>query len=711
MSELPEEPAEILAPMAGEIIGIEDVPDPVFSGKMVGDGLGIDQPSGHEVLAPVSGTVTMVADSGHALGFATPSGLEFLIHLGIDTVELQGRPFDLHVGKGDTLTAGQPIGTVDIDAIRDAGKDPTVILVITNSAKRLGELTVGRGHTEAGEPVAAATAVAPSARAAGSAGKAGSTGSTQRSASGDNHPDANDAANDARGATAAGGATPTEGDSPSARPADLTGYDALAWDIIHNVGGRENIRSVTHCITRVRFYLADNAKADDATVADLDGVIDVVQGAGQYQVVIGPAVEDVYAAIEAQLGGAGATDDQPNETADERPDTAWGWVKHGFSSLIGVITGSMIPIIGLLAAAGILKGILSLLLTFGVTTEDSQTYTLIDAMSGAVFFFLPIFVGYTAARRLGSDPIIVAIVGGVLTYPSLIEMAKGDGHGSVAGMSLNGEFFGLPYHMADYSSTIFPIIVAAWLASVVEPWLKRIIPVTLRMILVPLIEVVVVSLAIILILGPIVTLISSGIAQGIQFLYDLSPAISGLIIGGLYQCLVIFGLHWAVIPLVAQDLSASGHSQLNALISVTMVAQGGAVTAVFVRSRIHKIRQLSGPAAISAFCGITEPAMYGINLKYGRVFIMASIGAAFGGLLTGLFQVNMWGFTGSLIGFTSFVNPDGLDFSFWGYLISSAVALVLSFALTWFFGFRDADVEKGREVKKVRLGKREPAGA
>lgn len=351
---------------------------------------------------------------------------------------------------------------------------------------------------------------------------------------------------------------------------------------------------------------------------------------------------------------------------------------------------------------------MSLLLTFGATTEDSSTYALIYAMADSVFFFLPIFVGYTAARRLGADPIIVAIVGGVLTYPSLVEMSGEKGSGSLAGMALNGEFFGMPFHMADYSYSIFPIIVAAWLASIIEPWLKKVIPVTLRMILLPLVEVVVVSLAIILVLGPLVTLVSSGIATGIQSLYDLSPAISGLLIGGLYQCLVIFGLHWAVIPLVAQDIAANGHSYLNALLSVTMVSQGGAVTAVFLKSRIQKIKVLSGPAAISAFCGITEPTMYGVNLKYGRVFVMASIASAVGGLLTGLFQVNMWGFTGSLIGFTSFVNPAGLDFSFWGYLIASVTALALSFLLTWFFGFRDEHVEAGREVKKVRLGRRDP---
>src|SRR5699024_9313692 len=232
---------------------------------------------------------------------------------------------------------------------------------------------------------------------------------------------------------------------------------------------------------------------------------------------------------------------------------------------------------------------------------------------------------------------------------------------------------------ASYSYSIFPIIVAAWVASKVEPVLKKIIPVTVRMIFLPLIEVIVVSLSIILVLGPIVMLISQGLANGIQALYDLSPTISGGIIGGLYQGLVIFGLHWAVIPLVTQDISQTGSSNLNALISATMVAQGGAVLAVFVKTKLPKIKELAGPAAISAFCGVTEPAMYGINLKYGRIFLMASLSAAVGGLITGFMQVNMWAFVGSLIGFTSFVNPEGLDSSFWGFLLASSVTLVMAF--------------------------------
>ena len=678
----------VVAPISGNIIDIADVPDPVFAKKAVGDGFGISEPPSGDVLSPVTGTVTMVAKTLHAVGFKTESGLQFLVHLGIDTVALEGKPFTISVAKGDKVEAGQVIGTMDTDAIIAAGKSTTTVVAVTNTKKKLEEITVTYGQATAGDQVATAVAKEPAA------------------------PKPADAASESNLPAKTG---ETAVATTSSRPPELTGFDALAWDIIDNIGGKENVKNFTHCITRVRFYLKDESLAKDSVVSNLDGVIDVVKAGGQYQVVIGPAVEDVYNAIVGQMGdvATGAADvvDEP------RPTTLVGWAKYGFSSLIGVITGSMIPIIGLLAASGIIKGILSLLLTFEVVDRESNTFMVIDAMSDSVFFFLPIFVGFTAAKRLGSDPIIVAIIGGVLTYPSIVAYVKDEAdkaltgesnHSMILGMPLNADFFGLPYHLANYSYSIFPIIVAAWLASVVEPWLKKVIPATIRMIFMPLIEVVIVSVVILLVLGPIVMFISTGIANIIQGLYNLSPTISGLLIGGFYQSLVIFGLHWAVIPLVAQDIASNGNSYLNAIISATMVAQGGAVLAVFIKSKVLKIKELSGSAALAAFCGITEPAMYGINLKYGRVFIMASIGGAAGGLLTGLFNVNMWGFTGSLIGFTSFVNPEGLDFSFWGFWIASATAIVVSFTLTYLFGFTDADVEGGREVKKVRLGRREP---
>ncbi len=677
-----EHSVRLLSPASGTIIPIGQVPDKVFASQGVGDGFGVANPASGEMRTPVAGKITMVAKTGHAIGIRTEEGLDLLVHLGIDTVELEGKPFTLNVERGAQVEAGEVFGTMDTQAIEDAGKNTTIIVAVTNSKKKLEAIEVEEHQVDAGE-----LAVEVTLRAAKPATEAGAAG-------------------------AAGAAAADKQDSGKAvaqqRPAELSGFDALAWDILNLIGGKENVKSVTHCITRERFYLHDESKANDAAVAELEGVIDVVKAGGQYQVVIGPDVEDVYDAIVKQLGEDKAAGEQEAVEQKPRPDSAIGWVKQGFSSLIGVITGSMIPIIGLLAASGIIKGILSLLTTFNVTTQDSNTFQIINAMSDSVFYFLPIFVGFTAAKRLGADPIIVAIIGGVLTHPSIVDLSGQEASRDFLSVPLNGDFFGLPINIASYSYSIFPIIVAAWVASKVEPWLKRIVPNTVRMIFVPLLEVVIVSLAILLVLGPVVMLISGGIANAIQWLYDLSPTISGLFIGGFYQVLVIFGLHWAVIPLVAQDIANTGHSYLNAIISATMVAQGGAALAILVKSKIQKIKGLAGPATISAFCGVTEPAMYGLNLKYGRTFIMASIGGAAGGLLTGLFNVNMWGFTGSLIGFTSFVNPDGLDFSFWGFLIASGVALAVSFTLTYLFGFKDSDVEQAREVKKVRLGNREP---
>ena len=253
--------------------------------------------------------------------------------------------------------------------------------------------------------------------------------------------------------------------------------------------------------------------------------------------------------------------------------------------------------------------------------------------------------------------------------------------------------------------------MAAYLAAKIEPWLKKHIPLVLRSIFAPLIEVFVVSALVLVVFGPIIMFISGGLANGINSILSFSYPVAGLLIGGFYQCLVIFGLHWAVIPLVAAQIAIDGSSPLNAIISATMIAQGGGALAIWLKVKNPKIKTLAGPATISAFCGITEPAMYGLNLKYGRVFIMASIGGAVGGLLTGLFNVNMYGFTGAFVGFPSFVNPAGIDGGFTGFWIASLVALAVSFGMTYFFGFKEEDFETGKEVKKVRLGKREPAGA
>ncbi len=675
----------LVAPTAGEAVPLASVPDPVFSTGALGEGFGV-RPGSGDVVAPVGGAVTMVAGTGHAVGITTDDGLEVLLHLGVDTVELEGRPFALTVAAGQRVRAGEAIGTMDLEQIREAGKDTTAIVAVTNSAAKGVALELTAGPVAAGDRVAALIAAEP-----------------------------------------AGASAPAR---PAATGADdgLTGFDATARDIIAGIGGADNVKSVIHCITRVRFYLKDESLADDEAVSGTDGVIDVAKAGGQYQVVIGAEVGDVYDAIVAQLPGLGGGEVDSEAEAAPRPTTAVGWIKFGFSSLIGVITGSMIPVIGVLAASGILKGILALLVQFKVVADSSDTYQIISAMADSMFYFLPIIIGFTAARRLGSDPIVVAIIGGVLAYPSLAHMANPDyivkadnpaGYESpyhvvaqLGNTIFNTDFFGIPVSLPQtnaYAYSIFPIIVAAWLAARIEPYLKKWIPAVVRSIFAPLLEIFIVSTLVLVVFGPIVMFISGAIASGVNAILGFNHALAGLLIGGFYQCLVIFGLHWAVIPIISQQIAGpDASSPLNAIVSATMIAQGGGALAIWLKVRNAKIKRMAGPATISAFCGVTEPAMYGLNLKYGRVFITASIGGAVGGLLTGLLKVNMWGFTGAFVGFPSFVNPKGIDGSFTGFWIASLAALAVSFACTYFFGFKESDFETGRTVEKVRLGNREP---
>lgn len=490
----------------------------------------------------------------------------------------------------------------------------------------------------------------------------------------------------------------------------------MAQDIIREVGGAENVNSLIHCITRLRFYLKDETKANSATISEMDGVAGAVYNAqlGQFQVVIGPAVTDVYDKVVEQLGN-GVVDEEATAAAVASTKTADSTgsgglidtIKTSFQKLIGTITGSMIPIVGLLAASGILKGFLTLFTTnLHWISPNSSTYQIINAMGDSAFYFLPILVGYTAAQQLKSDPIIVAAIAGVLVHPNIVSIAsKSTQHvATLLGVPLNANFFGLPISIPTYSYSIFPIIFAAWLARPVGNWFKRILPLSLRSIFQPLFTVFIVSAAVLVVVGPVITLISSGLAAFINWLVTLNEAFAGLLIGGFYQTLVIFGLHWMVIPIVTNDIATTGHSVLNALINATMIAQGAGALAVWAKSKISSVKSLSLAGALSAFAGVTEPAMYGINLKYGRVFWMANIGGAAGSFVAGLMKMDNFGFSGSWLGFPAFFSPTNPN-NIVAFVVSGLVTTVVSFVAVYFWGFKDSDVDNAKDATKKNVFK------
>lgn len=634
----------LLAPANGQVIALSKTSDPIFSKGTMGDGFGLT-PTDNTVLAPVSGTISMIAETKHAIGITTKDGLEVLVHMGVDTVGLKGEPFDVVIKNGQEVKAGDQIATMNIEMIKAKDLDTTIMTLITNSSMKLDGLDVTEGKAEAGDTVARAYL------------KESKEDSSDKKLS----------------------------------------YDELATFIIKNVGGKDNINNLIHCITRLRFYLKDESKANDDILKNQRGILDVMHAGGQYQVVIGNEVTNVYDAVMKQLPGL--SDNPAPQTNNQ--DDGKNPVSRAFSNLIGFITGSMSPVIGVIAASGIIKGLLALLTLpqlGALLSVKSPVYVTVSAMADSAFFFLPVLVGFAAAKRLGSDPMIAAVIGGFLVYPQMITWGK-----SMTTMFSLGSW---NFQFLNYSYSIFPMILAAWLAKECEQWLKKALPSYLQMIFTPLITILVVSTITLVITGPIIQGAANGIAVFINWLVSASGWVGGLIIGAFYQLLVIFGLHWGVVPLVAQQIASTGQSSLNAIICATMVSQGAAVLAVAIKSKKADMKELGIAAAISAFCGVTEPAIYGINLRYKKVFASGCIGSAFGGLVTGLMHGTMYGFTGGLIGFSSFFNPahpTQLN-SFYTFLIASAVSIIVSFIAVWVWGYND-NMTMGKKIaKKQRPG-------
>lgn len=630
----------ILAPANGKVIALSKTSDPIFSKGTMGQGFGLT-PSDGEVVAPVSGKISMIAETKHSIGITTNDGLEVLVHMGVDTVGLKGEPFEILIKDGASVEAGQDIATMDLDFIKGKNLDTTIMVLITNSNDKIDGLDVEEGPAKTGDIVAHAYLK-----------EAGEDTSDKK-----------------------------------------LSYDELASFIIKNVGGKDNINNLIHCITRLRFYLKDESKANDDVLKNQRGILDVMYAGGQYQVVIGNEVTNVFDAVMKQLPGLS---DNPAPTTNENDNR--NPVSKAFGNLIGFITGSMSPIIGVIAASGIIKGLLALLTLpqlGALLNVKSPVYITVSAMADSAFFFLPVIVGFSAAKRLNSDPIIAAVIGGFLTYPQMVTWG--------AGFKTMFSLGSWNFQFLKYSYSIFPMILAAWLAAKCEDWLKRVLPAYLQMIFVPLITILVVSTITLVITGPVIQGAANGIAVFINWLVSASGWIGGLVIGAFYQILVIFGLHWGVVPLVAQQIAGTGQSALNAIICSTMIAQGAAVLAVAIKSKKADMKELGIAAAISAFCGVTEPAIYGINLRYKKVFASGCIGSAFGGLVTGLMHGTMFGFTGGLIGFSSFFdpkNPTNLN-SFYAFLIASAVSIVVAFIVTWVWGYND-NMTMGKKVEEKK---------
>ncbi|TXC85654.1 PTS beta-glucoside transporter subunit IIABC [Metabacillus litoralis] len=473
-------------------------------------------------------------------------------------------------------------------------------------------------------------------------------------------------------------------------------YEQLAKDIIKNVGGKENVSSVVHCITRLRFKLKDEGKANTDALKNMDGVITVMKSGGQYQIVIGNHVPDVYKTV-LEIGGLKAQAPADGEETKEK------------ASLIDIIASIFTPILGVLAATGMIKGFNALFLALGWLETTSGTYQILNAVGDSLFYFFPIFLGYTAIKKFGGSPFIGMAIGGSLVYPTLAGLTAGEPlytlfTGTMFESPVYITFLGVPVILMSYASSVIPVILAAYFASIVEKRLRKVIPDVVKTFLVPFFTLLIVVPLTFIVIGPIATWAGNLLGMATLSIYNLSPIIAGIFVGGLWQLLVIFGLHWGLVPIAINNLTTMGADPVLATTFAASFAQIGAVLAVWIKTKQQKLKTLSIPAFISGIFGVTEPAIYGITLPLKKPFIYSCIAAGVGGGIIGAAgsQIYMIGGLG-IFGIPSFISPtEGITFGVWGLLISFVVAFGLGFILTYLFGM-GKDKNNKEDVNNVTV--------
>lgn len=420
-------------------------------------------------------------------------------------------------------------------------------------------------------------------------------------------------------------------------------YDGLARIIIQNVGGKGNVISLTHCVTRLRFRLKDESKANTEILKATDGIVTVIQSGGQYQVVIGNHVPDVFDAVNdiGHFAAAGA---------DGAEAESSGGKKGIGDKLIDTLSGTFTPILGLLGATGIVKGLLSLaVFLLGNEFKDTGTYMILYAIGDGFFYFLPVMLAYSASQKFKLNHFTGMAIAAAFLYAEVKFPAIASGEtvvttlfaGTFMETAIHETFLGIPiiWPSAGYGSSVIPIVFAVWFASKVEKLWNKVIPDVIKLFIVPMLTLVVSVPISFLVIGPVASWLSGGIGALCSAVYGFNPIVAGFLVGALWQVLVIFGLHWGLVPVMYNNYSTLGFDTFVSTSFTASFVQTAAVFAIMLKTKDKKLKSLSLPAFLSGICGVTEPAIYGITLPKKKPFYITCLTAGIGGALMGAFGV------------------------------------------------------------------------
>lgn len=457
-------------------------------------------------------------------------------------------------------------------------------------------------------------------------------------------------------------------------------YQAIAKEILKDVGGKDNIVDVTHCYTRLRFVLKDTKQANKEALLQTEGVISVVESGGQYQVVLGNKVAHVYNALEPLLAQQLTT-----KTSTEEKNSLG-------NRILNTVAAIFTPVVPAIAASGMLKGILAIAVMvannfYQVDLKPLNTYIILSAASDALFYFMPVILGYSAAKVFKTNEYIAMVIGATLCYPTIVSLMTEE-----SAVTL----FGLHVTKANYVSTVIPIILAIFILAYVQRFLEKVIPEVLKIIMVPTLSLLLMIPATLLLFGPIGIYLGDGVNWLYYYIMNLSPISLGGFIGGIWCVLVIFGAHRGLVPIGINDVARTGRQNLLAFAGAANFSQAGAAFGVFVRTKNKDLKAVAASATVTALFGITEPAIYGANLRLKKPMIYAVASGAAGGALMG------WG--GSYG--TAFANQGLLTIpvyaeagtkAFICYLLGCGIAFFGAFLLTIFLGFNDLPLDESRQ--------------
>lgn len=458
-------------------------------------------------------------------------------------------------------------------------------------------------------------------------------------------------------------------------------YQELAKEIVKNVGGKDNVISLVHCITRLRFKLRDESKANDEVLKNMDGVVTVMKSGGQYQVVIGNHVPDVYADVLPLVGLEGGS----SEIVEDEPSG------NLFNRAVDVISGIFQPILGIMAACGMVKGLNALFVAIGLYSDTCGGYLVLNAIGDGLFNFLPLFLGYTAAKKFNLKPMIGLVVGAIMCYPTIQNSALSVGGNALytlfAGTMFESKvyttFFGIPMIAMDYTGTVIPVIFVVYFASKCEKLFNKFIPDLVKFFFVPMLTLLVAIPAGLLVIGPVATFSSALIAEVVMTIRGFSPMIAGAVVGLTWQILVIFGLHWGFIPVYINNIMTNGYDNVMMPFFACTFATSAVVLAIFLKTKDKSLKEMALPNFISGIFGVTEPAIYGILLPLKKPFIISCIVGGIGGGFYGAFNFRKFMMGGmGIFELPAMIEPDGSVGNLIVALAGIAITMVIAFIAT-----------------------------